>query len=385
MKEGFRYLVLGAGRMGRAAAWDLARQRGTAEVAIADGDRRALAEAKRFAASPRVRTAVVDAAKPASVLPLLRGADAALSAVPYFHNERLARAAVRAGTHFCDLGGNDGVVRRELSLDRAARRAGVTVVPDCGLAPGMTQVLVAAGLERFDRVRSVRVRVGGLPLSPKPPMNYQLVFSVEGLINEYIEPCRALRAGRVAWLPPMGDVEALDFPAPFGRLEAFNTSGGTSTLPETYRGRVRDLDYKTIRYPGHAAQVRLLMDLGMTSAAPVDVGGARVSPRAVLAERLMRSLPKPGPDAVLIRVTFEGTRKGRPARLVMQCVDRQRGRFTAMMRTTAFPAAIVAGMLARREIEAAGALPQERCVPTGLFMRELARRGVRIMERWGRP
>ncbi len=223
---GSRYLVLGAGRMGQAVAYDLARQPGTVSVVIADTDAQALRRAKKAAASAKVRIARADAARPASVLPLLKAADAAVSAVPYRFNLGLARAAVAAGAHFCDLGGNDAIVRKELALDRAARRRGVTIVPDCGLAPGMASVVAAEGLRRFDRATAVHIRVGGLPLHPKPPMNYQLIFSVQGLINEYIEPCRALRGGRIAVLPPMQEVETLSFPAPFGTLEAFTTSGG---------------------------------------------------------------------------------------------------------------------------------------------------------------
>lgn len=363
-----KYLVVGAGRMGQAIAWDLARQPGTTGVGIADADPAALRRALAFAAHPSVRAVRADASRPATLLPQLRRADAAASAVPYFLNLGLARAALAAGTPFCDLGGNDAVVRKELALDREARSKGLTLVPDCGLAPGMVSVVVAAGLARFDRPRAVRIRVGGLPLEPKPPLDYQLVFSVEGLINEYVEPCRVLRRGRILSVPPMGELETLRFPPPFGRLEAFTTSGGASTLPETYRGRIRDLDYKTLRYPGHAAKFRLLMDLAI--------------PREVLARCLTKALPAPGPDAVLVRVAVEGLRRGRERTLTLQSIDRARGRFSAMMRTTAFPAAIVCGMLARREIRRTGALPQERCVPPGPFLRELARRGVRFSARW---
>jgi lysine 6-dehydrogenase len=380
--KGFRYLVLGAGRMGQAVAYDLARQPGTASVVIADTDAEALRRARKAAESPRVRTAWADAARPASVLPLLKEADAAVSAVPYRFNLRLARSAVAAGAHFCDLGGNDAIVRQELALDRAARARGITIVPDCGLAPGMTSVVVAEGLKAFDRAEAVHIRVGGLPRHPKPPMGYQLVFSVQGLINEYVEPCRALRNARIATLPPMQEVEALTFPAPFGKLEAFTTSGGASTLPDTYRGRIRTLDYKTIRYPGHAAQFRLLMDLGLASSAPRRIAGVALSPRDALADALVRSLPPPGPDAVLIRVTVTGRQGRRRRTLVLQAVEYGNRRFTAMMRTTAFPVAIIAGMLARGEIVAPGAVPQERCVPPARFMAELRRRGIRFTSRW---
>lgn len=372
MPDTRRYLVLGAGRMGQAAAWDLARQPGTRAVVLADRDGAALARARRAAASPRVTAVRADLSRPAGLEPLLRAADAVLSAAPYRFNLGLAKAAVSAGCHFVDLGGNDAVVAAELALHRQAKARGVTVVPDCGLAPGMVSLLAADGIARLGgRADAVRIRVGGLPLHPKPPLDYQLVFSVQGLINEYIEPCRALRKGRIAVLPPLSGLEAVAFPPPFGRLEAFTTSGGASTLPDTYRGRVRDLDYKTLRYPGHAARFRLLMDLGLTASTPLPSGAV---PRDVLAACLEKTVPAQGPDAVLVRVTVSRGRRT----LVYQCIDRGDRRFTAMMRTTAFPAAIVTGMLARGDLHRPGALPQERCIPPGPFLEALRARGLRI-------
>ena len=351
-----RVLVIGAGRMGRAIAWDLARQKGIAKVRLADK-------------APMAGVLRADAARPASLLPLLSDCDAAVSAVPYFLNLGLAKAALKAGCSFSDLGGNDAVVRAELSLDREARKKGITIVPDTGLAPGMVSLLAAHAISEIGKARAVRIRVGGIPLHPKPPLGYALVFSPEGLINEYVEPCRALRKGRISVLPPLSELEALRFPGPFGTLEAFTTSGGASTLPDTYRGKVKDLDYKTIRWPGHAEQVRLLMALGLTEKGPA---------RDLLIRCLERSLPPPGRDAVLIRVTAEGSR----GTLVLQAVELGGPRFSAMMRCTALPAAIIAGMLARREIRQAGALPQERCVPAGVFLQELSRRGIRVRSRW---
>src|SRR5204862_625335 len=131
------------------------------------------------------------------------------------------------------LGGDNDVVAAELALHAAARAKGVNVIPGCGLAPGMTAVLVAHAVARFDSVDEIHIRVGGLPLAPKPPLDYQLVFSVEGLINEYVERARVVRDGKVVEIESMTEVEELEFPQPFGKMEAFQTSGGTSTLPDT--------------------------------------------------------------------------------------------------------------------------------------------------------
>src|SRR5215207_3564478 len=376
-----RILVLGAGRMGLGAAYDLAHNsEGVELVTVADVDEgraRAVAEAVR---DGRVRAAQVDVEDRARVVELMRGHDAALSCVTYFHNLRLARAAVEARTHFCDLGGNNAVVDAELALDGEARAAGINIVPDCGLAPGMVSVLAAHGASRFGRLDEVHIRVGGLPQDPKPPLDYQIVFSVEGLINEYVERARVIRGGELAEVESLTELESLDFPEPYGRLEAFQTSGGTSTLPETFAGRVRELDYKTIRYPGHCERFKLLIDLGLASGEAVEVGGAPVPPRRLLGELLNRRLPADEPDLVFIRLEFVGELAGGARRLRYDIIDRfdPRTGLSAMQRTTAFPASIVAQMMARGDTTRKGAVPQERCIPPDAFVAELAARGINI-------
>jgi lysine 6-dehydrogenase len=274
------------------------------------------------------------------------------------------------------------VVDSELALDSEARAAGVNVIPDCGLAPGMVAVLAAHGAERFDEIEAIHIRVGGLPLQPKPPLNYQIVFSVEGLINEYVERARVVRGGQIVEVESMTEIEELEFPAPFGRMEAFQTSGGTSTLPDTFLGRIQELDYKTIRYPGHCAQFKVLIDLGLASSDEVDLGGVRVSPRRLLGELLVRHLPADEPDAVLVRLEFRGLMKGETRRLRYDIIDRfdERMRLSAMMRTTAFPASIVAQTMARGATTCKGALPQERCIQPAPFVAALAARDIRIEE-----
>jgi len=304
----------------------------------------------------------------------MRGHDSAISCVNYWLNERLARAAIEAGTNFCDLGGNNDVVDAELALDADARERGINIIPDCGLAPGMVAVLVAHGAAKFEKLDEIHIRVGGLPQNPKPPLDYQLVFSVEGLINEYIERARVIRDGRITMVDSMTEVESLEFPEPFGEMEAFQTSGGTSTLPETFLGRVRELDYKTIRYPGHCAKFKTMIDLGLCRSEKLTFDDVAVAPRRVLADLLVRHLPADEPDVVLVRVEFVG--EGR--RLRYDIIDRydEATGLSAMMRTTAFPASIVALMMARGQTTTKGALPQERCIPPELFMQELAKRNI---------
>lgn len=412
--------------MGLGAAYDLARNsQGVEQVTVADVDEgraRAVAETLK---SNHIRHAQLDVEDHARTVELLRRHDAAISCVTYFHNLQLARAALQARTNFCDLGGNNKVVDAELALDDEARAAGINIIPDCGLAPGMVSVLAAHGAARFSRLDELHIRVGGLPLNPRPPLDYQIVFSVEGLINEYVERARVIRGGELLEVESMTELETLDFPEPFGRMEAFQTSGGTSTLPETFAGRVRELDYKTIRYPGHCERFRLLVELGLTQSDAVEVEGHAVKPRRLLCELLHRHLPADGPDAVLVRLEFVGRLKmdedalltqlievgqispaeastemfrkvardaaqsggaqsgeAEPARLRYDIIDRfdERTGLSAMQRTTAFPASVIAQMMARGLTTRKGAVPQERCVPPEAFVAELAARGIRIEE-----
>jgi lysine 6-dehydrogenase len=373
-----RLLVIGGGLMGRAAAYDMVRQPDVERVVIADLDERRAAEAAAFARCEKAVPLRLDARDREAAADAMRGAKAALGAASYTLNLELSRAAIAAGVHWCDMGGNNTVVDAQLALDADAKRAGVSVIPDTGLAPGMVSPLAMHGVRAMDEARSVRIRVGGLPQRPRPPLNYALVFSVQGLINEYVEPCVAIRDGRlVTDVEPLVDVEEISFPPPLDRLEAFNTSGGTSTLPRTLLGKLRDLDYKTIRYPGHAAIMRTIFELGLMSSEPRDFRGCRIAPRDVLEPLIAERVPSGEDDLVLVRVTVEGTKGGRPARAVYEMVDRKdpATELTAMMRGTAFPSAIVCVMMARGQTRP-GATPQELALDLDAFIAEVKKRGL---------
>jgi lysine 6-dehydrogenase len=375
-----KILVLGSGRMGLGAAFDLAHNSEAEEVTIADLDRERARAVAEVIKSEKLRPAQIDVTNERAVTELMRGHDAVISCVVYRHNLRLARAALEAGVNFCDLGGNNTVVAEELALDEAARQAGINIIPDCGLAPGMVSVLVAHGAREFEELDAAHIRVGGLPQNPRPPLNYQIVFSVEGLINEYVERARVIREGLIVEVDSLTEIERLGFASPFEEMEAFQTSGGTSTLPDSFLGRVRELDYKTIRYPGHCERFKLLVDLGLAGQAEIDLDDVRVSPRRVLGEMLLRHLPADEPDVVLVRVDFQGVSRGVKRNLRYDIIDRfdESTGLSAMMRTTSFPASIIAQMMARGEIKEKGAIPQERAVPPESFVAELAKRHIHI-------
>jgi lysine 6-dehydrogenase len=369
--------VIGAGLMGRAAVFDLARAGDVEQVGVFDVDAQLAKTVAEKYGDGKAISAPLDAGDESAAEKILKNYQSAVSCVTYRYNPGLTRAAIKAGCHLVDLGGNNDTVRTQMDMTAEAEKAGVIVVPDCGLAPGMVSVMVADGVAKFDTVKSVRIRVGGLPQSPRPPLNYQMVFSAEGLINEYWEPCVIIEGGKKKTVNPMSDVETLEFDG-VGTLEAFYTSGGTSTLPETYGGKIDFLDYKTIRYPGHCQLFKTMLEIGLASRKPVKVGDQSVEPRAVLKAVLDQNLSFGDLDLVLVRVTLDGVKDGKPKSVVYEILDRQDTKtgLTAMMRTTAFPAAIIAWMAAAGQIKERGVKPQEIAVSPSIFLPLLKKRGI---------
>jgi len=391
MKHSF--LILGAGRQGTAAAYDLLLHGEAKALTLADADpRTAEAALKRLrsllphaARRTKIRACAVDARSGTDLGKVVGGHDVVLCALPYRFDLAVAEAAVSKRVSYLDLGGHLETARQVLRLDAAARRAGISVIPDCGLAPGLSTSLAVYGIEAMDICRDVRVYCGGLPQNRDLPLGYKLVFPLQGLWGIYLHEAAVLRQGKVSMIPSLGDREDVDLPEPLGRLEAFVTSGGASTAPWTFKGRLRTFEYKTLRYPGHLSQIRALLELGFLDRKSVQLNGSKVVP-AELAETLLDShLRHPREkDLVVLRVVCSGERRGRPAELLLDLLDLEDARtgFTAMERTTAFPAAGVAWMLASGLIPRRGAVPAETAVPAGELLAQVRRRGLRVRETW---
>lgn len=377
-----KYVVLGSGMMGSAVAFDLATRNRTDEIVLTDIN---LAHARATATSigPNVTPMRVDVNEPKDLAKAFEGAHAAVAAVSYAVNFQITRAAIQAGVHLADLGGNNDVVRKQMTLDPDAKAKGVTIVPNSGLAPGLINVLAMEGSRQFDELHAIHLRVGGLPQHPQPPLNYQIVFSVEGLINEYVEQAEIIRNGVHTTIDPMSGLEDIEFPPPFGTLEAFNTSGGLSWLTHLLEGKIRDLDYKTIRYKGHCDKFKTLLDLGFATSEPMMVGGSVKTNREFFADLLRKKLDYGDKDVVLGRATITGRRQTVQKTLVYEFIDYydDATKITAMMRTTAYPTSVIAQMLAGGAITQRGVLPPEACVPGDLMISELARRNIRITKR----
>jgi lysine 6-dehydrogenase len=390
-----KLLVIGAGMMGSAAAYDMARQSSVEAVTLADNDlkraRDVAARVNRITGDRKVRAVALDASKEKEAARLMKGHDGTLSAVPYRLNLGLAEAAIDARCHFADLGGNNTVVRQELALAKKAEKKGVGLAPDCGLSPGMASILGGELVRRLGgRADALRLYVGGLPEKPMAPFHYQLVFSVEGLINEYVEPARILRKGKLITIEPLTEPEEFHMDG-FSPLVAFHTSGGTSTLPESFEGRVGECFEKTLRYPGHYDLLCELKDLGLFSSEKMKVGGAEVSPRAVMSKIFEGKFASKGPDLCIMRLEAHesvkapgvrgllgGKLKGRIATFTMVDHYDPKSDMSAMMRTTAFPASIVLQMMCSGAVEKRGAVLQERDVPAEMFLDEINRRGIKI-------
>lgn len=390
-----KLLVIGSGMMGSAAAYDMARQGQVDSVTLADSNLKlakdVAARVNRITNDKKVRAVALDAAKEKDAARLMKGHDGALSAVPYFLNLGLAKAAITAGCHFADLGGNNTVVRQELALAKQAEKRGIGIAPDCGLSPGMASILGGELVRRLDgRADALKLYVGGLPERPMPPFHYQLVFSVEGLINEYVEPARILRKGKLITIDPLTEPEPFHMDG-FAPLVAFQTSGGTSTMPETFEGKVGECFEKTLRYPGHYDLLCELKELGLFSNQKMRIGNVEVSPRAVLSKVFEGKFAGKGPDLCIMRLEAHesvkapgvrgllgGKLKGRVATFTMVDHYDPKSDMSAMMRTTAFPASIVLQMMCAGAVSKHGAVLQERDVPAEAFLEEIARRGIKI-------
>ena len=382
-----RYAVLGAGRQGTAAAYDMVRWGDARRVILADFDRsaaeRGAARIGRLTGRDLVAARQVDVTDPVQVERLLREVDVFLSAVPYVHNLELARTALRAKVSMCDLGGHLGIARQQHELDGAARAAGISIVPNCGQVPGMGTSLMVYAMSLLDQATDVWMWDGGIPQTPQPPFHYQLTFNIAGLTNEYAEPAVFLRDGRITEVEPLAELETVEFPPPIGTLEAFVAGGGTDTMPWTFEGKLRTLQNLTLRHPGHFAQLRAFYDLGLWSLDPIVLGSGPVVPRELFHALFEPKVTFPADrDLVIVRVRAAGFKRAAAAEARVEVIDRfdPATGFSAMERCTGWSAAIVAEMMARGEIEP-GAGGVEVKVPSAAFVAELRRRGIEVTER----
>ena len=387
-----RYGVIGAGRQGTAAAYDMAKWGGAETVLLADRS----VDAAR-AASERINGLIgrdvalwaeIDVTAQEDLVRLVQPLDAFLCATPYALIPACTRGAIEAGTGMVDLGGHTPTVLGQLELDGDARAAGVSIVPDCGMGPGLNNTLALAAVEQLELLgavpREARVWDGGLPQRPVGPFGYQLFFHIEGLTNEYDGMALVLRDGKVQEIETLTELDLLEFDE-LGTLEAFVTSGGTSTVPYTMAGTLDVYENKTVRYPGHYAAFRAFKDLGLFSRDAVEVQGAPVVPREfyhrLLVPRLETGVTR---DVCVMRAEAIGERGRTRETVRFELVDRfdESTGFAAMERLTGWHAAIVTEMIAKGEI-APGVHSLERAVSQLRILQEIEARGIEVRSEHG--
>jgi lysine 6-dehydrogenase len=378
-----RMLVLGAGLQGSACAYDLLQNPDVKEVRLADLRVEHLPHFLARYSGKRLLPTRLDVRDAEAVRAVMRESDAVMSAIPYYFNLELATIAAEVGVHFCDLGGNTEIVFKQKELDAKAKAKNVTIVPDCGLAPGMVNILAQYGIDRLDEVKAVRIFVGGLPQNPEPPLNYQIVYSLEGVLDYYTTLSWVVRDGKPVQVKALSERVPVQFPKPVGELEAFHTAGGLSTMAWRYEGKIPTMEYKTLRYPGHAALMEAVREMGLLELDPVEVKGMKVIPRDAFIATVGPKLTKPeGKDLVALRVTVEGKKGGKAQTISFELVDRydEKHGISAMMRTTGYSLSITGQMQARREVGPAGVHTPDECMPAKKYIEELGKRGIEIRE-----
>ena len=376
-----KVLILGCGNIGSVAAEDLAKSLSSIQVVVADkSEARAKDVAERIGGS-NVSWIQLDVTNPSNLANALKDFDLVMGFLPGKLGYRLAGACIDAGKDLVDV---SYMSENPLALTDNAIKANITIAPDCGLAPGISNILVGHAAGKLDKVQTVHIMVGGLPEKPVPPLDYVITWSPENLIDEYMRKARIVKEGKIIEVEALSGLEEIEFPE-FGKLEAFYTDG-LRTLPQTVTDAY-DVWEKTLRYPGHAEKIKLLKTLGFFEEEQIDVEGVSVSPRKLTVKLLEQKLRKPEiKDIVALKVEVSGVKNGRQTRYVYHLLDHydeKRG-ITAMARTTGYSASIIAQLILKKTLKEKGVVPTEKIGKNNalfqLFLDELEKREIRIAE-----
>lgn len=353
----YTYAVIGAGRQGTAAAYDFVKFGEAKEVKLIDYDfdvaQNSANHVNKISGENKCKAIKADVNDTDQIKELLKDVDSVISAVPYYFNVALTKAAIETGTNFVDMGGNTDVVLEQLEMKDKAKENNVSVIPDCGMGPGMNVSLMVYGVSLLDEADDARIYVGGLPQNPEPPFNYKLLFHPNGLTNEYYGNAIILRNGEIGYVPTFDEVEIQEFDEPIGKLEAAFTSGGLSTSPFTLKGTLKTLEYKTLRYPGHWEKFRAFKELGLFEEEPVEFEGKPIVPRLfyhkLLIDKLGDSFVE---DLGIMRVIVKGKKDGKDTRVEIDLIDKYDSDldFTSMQKLTGWHCSAVAILAAKGEL-----------------------------------
>jgi lysine 6-dehydrogenase len=383
----FTYLILGAGRQGTAAAYDLARFGQARRIIVADADvQRSHNSSERVNAlvgSSMIEPRHVQVTQEDELTNLMRQADVTLSAVPYRFNLAITRAAIASGTHLCDMGGHTETVSAQMQMNDQASQARVSIVPDCGMGPGLVNTLGAFVIELLDQAQEVMIYDAGLPQKPQPPWNYEMTFHINGLTNEMDGQAVFIRDGEICYVDTLSEKEPIFFP-PIGWLEADITSGGTSLAPWTYQGKLNRYENKVMRYPGHFEWLKAFKTLGLFSEKPILVDNVEVIPRHFYHTLLEPKISSNQiHDICIMRAVGKGIKNGHNSSVTVDLIDTYDPTtgFTGMERLTGWHCSIMMIFQALGKV-APGVVPVENAVPASSFMDEIARRGIKYQILW---
>ncbi len=377
------YAVLGSGMQGTAVGYDLAKFGDAHKIFMGD-----LSMKQAKASADRVNQLVhsnicipkkVDALDPVSLTNFLDSVNVLASCVPYWMHPKVAQAAIITKTNMVDMGGCIVTTEEILALDKRAKSAGVTVVPDTGLAPGLVNSIALYFLEKLDKVDSIKIYCGGVPQFPTPEFQYNLSYNIEGLTAEYSGEATIIQDGKICKINTLEEIETIQHDE-LGTLEAFTTSGSTGTAPYTWETKVHNFQYKTLRYPGHCRLMKVFKDSGFWLNDAIDIEGAKVKPREVFHSLMKKSLVMDDKrDIVLVIGVGEGMINGREFPLELELLDKydETTQFTAMERTAGFSTSIHAINLAKGNL-APGCIKYENAMTSNHFLRELVRRDIHI-------
>jgi saccharopine dehydrogenase-like NADP-dependent oxidoreductase len=368
-----KILVLGCGNIGSVVAEDMGRSLSSAEIVIADANEDRAKEVASRIGMENVSSTRVDALNHDELVKTLRKFDLAVGALPGVIGYRVCKAAVEAGRDIVDV---SYMPEDVMALHRDALEAEISVLPDCGMSPGLGSILAGHAASKLDRVESIHMLNGGLPEKPVPPLGYVITWSVHDLIDMYSRKVTIVRKGKAVDVQPTSGLEEINFPG-VGRLEAFYTDG-LRTMLYTIKG-VRDMWEKTLRYPGHVEKIKLLKTLGFFDDKPLHVEDIQISPRQVTAALFERKLKRRDiPDIVAMLIEVTGSRNGKHVAYSYHVLDRYDAlhQVTAMARTTAYTASVTAQLLAKKTIREKGVIPPEKLGMSEEFYKDY----VRMME-----
>jgi len=376
-----KIIVLGCGNIGSVVAKDLAEGLPSAEIVVADVSKARAEEAVARIAEENVAYTLADAGKHSELVTTVEKFDLVVGALPGFMGFRVCKASIEAKVDMVDV---SFMPENIMTLHEDALKANVCVIPDCGMSPGLGNILVGHAVSQLDEVESVHILNGGLPEKPLPPLDYVITWSAKDLIELCTRRPNIVQDGKMIQVAATSGLEEIVFPN-VGKLQAFYTDG-LRTLLHTVRVE-RDMWEKSLRYPGHIEKMNLLGALGFFNEKPVEIGDVKVSPRSLTEKLLELKLKRPGtPDIVAMLVEVVGLSGVRRIQFRYQMLDRydKERHVTAMARTTAYTTSVVAQLVAKKAIEKKGVMPPEKLGMNDKlyikFMNMMRQRGVTVEE-----